>query len=154
MNYHADEMAIRNLAATYTDAINRRNAEEAAAVYAPDGTACLDGGQVVPGDKMVKNFRNVLKNLPFVFQTTHSGIVEVDGDTARARWWLSEVQLFKDEAQYRYWAGTYEDEVVRLSHGWRFKHRRLTTHFTAVYGPGAQHMPAPVYQAVKSPTAL
>ncbi|MET0378214.1 MAG: nuclear transport factor 2 family protein [Spongiibacteraceae bacterium] len=92
MNPIADEFAIRNLAATYTDAINRRSAEEAAAVYAADGVASLDGGREVPGNKMLKNFQNVLKNLPFVFQMTHSGIVEVDGDTAKARWWLSEVK--------------------------------------------------------------
>lgn len=153
MNPIDDELAIRNLAAAYTDAINRRCAEEAAAVYAPDGTACLDGGQVVPGDKMAKNFRNVLNNLPFVFQMTHSGIVEVAGDTARARWWLSEIQLFRGEMQYRFWAGTYEDELVRLPQGWRFQHRRLTTHFTSLYAPGAQHLPPPTYMPVQSYTA-
>ncbi|MET0379149.1 MAG: nuclear transport factor 2 family protein [Spongiibacteraceae bacterium] len=150
MNSSVDEVAIRNLAASYTDAINRRNAQEAASVYAPDGTACLDSGQVVPGDKMAKNFRNVLENLPFVFQMTHSGIVEVNGDVAKARWWLSEVQLFKGESQYRFWAGTYEDELVRLPQGWRFQHRRLTTHFTSSYAPGTQHMPPPLYVPMKT----
>jgi hypothetical protein len=148
----SDEIAIRNLAATYTDAINRRSAAEAAAVYAPDGSACFDGGQVVPGDKMEKNFRNVLKKLPFVFQMTNSGIVDIDGDTAKARWWLSEVQLFEGETQYRMWAGTYEDELVRLPQGWRFKHRKLTTHFTSTYAPGTMHVPSVSFETMRAYT--
>ena len=33
----ADELAVRSLAAAYTDAVNRRDADGMAAVFAPDG---------------------------------------------------------------------------------------------------------------------
>ena len=151
MSMLEDELAIRTLAATYTDTINRRLAEQAVALYAPDGVLIFDGGRPITGDRLLKNFRYVLDTYPFIFQMTHSGIVELNGDTAKARWWLSEIGYNKTE--HRLWAGTYEDELVRLPQGWRFKQRLLTTHFTAPYPPGSEHIVPANYQSVRSTQA-
>ena len=139
-----DELAIRRLASAYTDAINRRDAVAAASVYAPDGTASKDGGPDVPPGKMLRNFERVVDRLQFLFQMLHSGVVDLQGDQATARWWLSEIQ-WMGEGDHLLWAGTYEDEVVRTAHGWRFARRTLTTHFTSRFPPDSAHVQISAY---------
>jgi hypothetical protein len=57
----------------------------------------------------------------------YSGIVEIAGDRACARWWFGELKKPVDSADWLYMIGVYQDEAVRLDVGWRFSRRSQTT---------------------------
>ncbi|MGE0386337.1 MAG: nuclear transport factor 2 family protein [Gammaproteobacteria bacterium] len=120
----ADEAAIRALAAAYTDAVNRRAAADMAAVYAPDGVLQVGGGPQIAGiEKIGRAFaRLVEQQREFLFQMTHSGVIDIQGDRAGARWWFSEIKK-PTGGDYLYVLGVYQDDVVRLPQGWRFARR-------------------------------
>lgn len=123
-----DELAIRSLAAAYTDAVNRRDGAGMAAVYAPDGIleAPSAGSPVQGVEKLTKRFKRLVEQeREFLMQLTHSGVVEIDGDRATARWWFSEIKRPVGQG-FEYILGTYQDEVVRLDIGWRFARRSVS----------------------------
>ena len=99
----ADELAVRALAEAYTDAVNRRDADGMAAVFAPDGVIEKPGfGDPVIGiDKIRKRYHRLQSERDFLFQMTHSGVVEfVAEDRARARWWFTEVKKMAGDARW------------------------------------------------------
>ena len=121
----SDELAIRNLAAAYSDAVNRGSPENMAAVYAEDGVLSAFGAPDVVGRAALKaTFTKVIADHRWIFQMTHSGLVELDGDTAWCRWWVSEHALRPDGGGTEF-KGIYQDRVVRTAAGWRFARRLL-----------------------------
>jgi uncharacterized protein (TIGR02246 family) len=124
MSIAEDEQAIRNLAARYSDAINRADGVAAASVYAPDGVLEMDDGVKVRGTaKLVRVMRSLVEDRrECLFQMTHSSVVTVTGDTAVARFWFSEVKKPVGEG-WECTFGVYQDRAVRLDVGWRFSHR-------------------------------
>jgi ketosteroid isomerase-like protein len=120
-----DEQAIRNLAAAYSDAVNRGSAEGMVEVYSVDGALSAFGAADVVGHAALKaTFEKVVSDHRWIFQMTHTGIVEVDGDIAWCRWWVSEHALRNDGSGTEF-KGIYQDRVVRTSGGWRFARRVL-----------------------------
>lgn len=124
-----DELAVRSLAAAYSDAVNRRDAEGMAAVFAPDGIIEKPGfGDPVQGvEKILKRYRRLQRERDFLCQMIHSGIVEIDGDRATARWWFSELKKPAGSEDWLSMIGVYQDEAVRTPEGWRFARRMQTT---------------------------
>src|SRR5690625_2294170 len=87
----ADHIAIRDLTARFTDAVNRRAPEELADLFAEDGQWQVPGTPgATGGEAAVALLRGLLGNFPHLIQLTHSGHVDVDGDTADATWYVSE----------------------------------------------------------------
>ncbi|MFT5137469.1 MAG: hypothetical protein ACI9GB_001761 [Halioglobus sp.] len=128
----ADELAVRALAEAYTDAVNRRDADGMAAIFAPNGVIEKPGfGDPVSGiAKIKKRYQRLHSERDFLFQMTHSGVVEFDAeDRARARWWFSEVKKTAGDGPWLQIMGVYQDEAVRLDEGWRFTRRSQTTLF-------------------------
>ena len=138
MHPQEDELAIRSLAAAYTDATNRRDAAGMAAVYAPDGRleAPAAGDPVIGQAKLEKRFRRLVEvERDFLFQMTLSGVVEVNGNKAMGRWWFTELK--KPTGQPVEWVcGVYQDEVIRLDVGWRFARRLVSSPFRWVLPEG------------------
>jgi uncharacterized protein (TIGR02246 family) len=124
-----DELAVRSLAAAYSDAVNRRDADGMAAVFTPDGIIEKPGfGDPVQGvEKILKRYRRLQRERDFLCQMIHSGIVEVDGDRATARWWFSELKKPVGGDDWLSMIGVYQDEAVRTPEGWRFARRSQTT---------------------------
>jgi len=141
----ADELAIRAVGAAYADACNRLCPEDVAASFAPDGTMGRAGGPVVPAEKLLKNYRNVLGSCAFLFQTLHSAVIVIDGDRAKARWWFAEILRRQGEDDWRMNLGLYDDEMVRLDGGWRFASRRFTLRKSLSLGPQGDGEPPPAY---------
>ena len=126
----ADEHAVRSLAAAYTDAVNRRDAEGMAAVFAEDGVIEKPGfGDPVVGiAKIRKRYQRLQSEREFLLQMTHSGVVEfISDDRAKARWWFSEIKQVKGTSEWLQILGVYQDEALRLDEGWRFARRSQTT---------------------------
>ena len=147
MSRAEDELAIRQLAAAYTDAANCRSAEGMVGVYAPDGEL-MTGGRSKPikgYDKLLLGFQRLLENREFLFQCTHSGVVQVNGDTAVSRWWFTELKKPTGYQFYQYTWGCYEDEAVRLPIGWRYARRRASGLFAWDVPATEGHQPPPIF---------
>jgi ketosteroid isomerase-like protein len=121
----ADIVAINRLAVSYSEAICRFEIDEAVLVYA-DGGVLASGitEDAVGRDAIAATIKHATKDLEFVFQTTHGGLVHVDGDRAWARFPTTEWAKRSDGTGIQF-LGIYEDEVVRTADGWRFQRRFL-----------------------------
>lgn len=121
-----DVLAIAHLAAAYADAVSRGEVAEACLTYAEDGELHSPTTEPAIGREAVTaTITATCASLEFVFQTVHQGLVQVDGDVARARFPITEwARRTSDERPIQF-LGVYEDECVRTSEGWRFARRTL-----------------------------
>jgi len=121
----ADMVAISRLAVSYSEAICRSAIDEAVLVYADDGVlASATTEDAVGREAIAALIRETTKGFEFLFQTTHGGLVQVDGDRAWARFPTTE-WVKQPDGTGRQFLGTYEDEIVRTAEGWRFQRRFL-----------------------------
>ncbi|HEX6659768.1 MAG TPA: nuclear transport factor 2 family protein [Ilumatobacter sp.] len=121
----ADIVAISRLAVSYSEAICRSAIEEAVLVYADDGVlASATTADAVGREAIAALISEMTKDFEFVFQTTHGGLVHVDGDRAWARFPTTEWAKRPDGTGMQF-LGTYEDVAVRTAEGWRFQRRFL-----------------------------
>lgn len=121
-----DVVAITHLAAAYAEGVSRGQVEEACLTYAEDGE--LHSPTTDPAIGRAAVTATITKScatLEFVFQTVHQGLVEVDGDTARARFPITEWARRTSDARPIQFLGIYDDECVRTPEGWRFSRRTL-----------------------------
>lgn len=120
-----DELEIRNVAARFTDAVNRAASADLAALFADDSTWEVPGLPPVHGQAAVAaQLDSLLANFAGLVQLTHSGHVDVAGDVASAVWYLTEHAVDAAGTEYTF-TGVYRDELVRTAHGWRFRTRRF-----------------------------
>ncbi len=128
----ADEMAIRTVVASYTDAINRGAIDDIAPTYDGDAVfTMMDRPSVVGREAILDVLRATVARYHLVLQLVHSGVVQLDGgdrDRARARWQITELQIPVDQPP-RFVAGRYEDEYVRRADGWKFARRTFTARY-------------------------
>src|SRR3546814_5094944 len=117
----SDKLSIYELAAAYTDAVNRMDWAAMAQVYCETGELRLGDAPAIIGRDAIRNAfeRLMCHDRNYVFQMTHSGLVEVDGSTARGRWWFSELKKPTDGPP-EYLFGVYEDRMDRTEAGWGF----------------------------------
>jgi hypothetical protein len=122
-------------------------------VYAPDGELMTTGRpKPIKGhDKLRLGFQRLLEQREFLFQITHSGVVEVRGDTAVARWWFSEIKKPVGHPCYQYVMGSYEDEAVRLPQGWRYARRTASSLFLRDLPASEGHLPPPEFLPIALP---
>lgn len=125
----ADDHAIRALSAAYTDAINRMDIDDIARVYDDEAVfTMMDRPSVFGRAAILDVLRATVARYQLLMQLLHSGVVQLDGDRARARWQITELQIPVD-GQPRFVAGRYEDEYVRRVDGWKFARRTYTARY-------------------------
>jgi ketosteroid isomerase-like protein len=121
----ANIVAISRLAVSYSDAICRGQVDEAVLVYATDGVlASGTTADAVGHEAIATTIKEATKEFEFCFQTTHLGLVEVTGDTAWARFPITEWAKLHDGRAIQF-LGIYEDQLARGADGWRFTRRFL-----------------------------
>jgi len=125
----ASELAIRDLVGRYADAVNRRDRNDWAKVWAEDGEWVLpdmmNTGEpmIMKGrDKVVEAWFNTMQLFSFVAHIVYSGTIDVQGDTASARWYLSE-NLIGADGTHTTMFGVYNDENVKVEGKWLYKRR-------------------------------
>ena len=122
----ADIIAINHLAVWYSDAVSRGEIDQAVLAYATDGI--LRSGttaDAVGREAIASLIKTTTSTLEFVFQTAHMGLVQVNGDTARARVQITEWARRSSDGGGLQFLGWYEDELRRGSDGWRYSSRTL-----------------------------
>lgn len=120
---NVDQAAIRDLIDVYSDAVFRRDAADWEACWAEDARWFLMGQEVVGRDAIVGLWKQAMSGFAFVAFFAQPGLIEVDGDSARARVWTHEVLEMPDGSISRP-VGRYDDIYVRTADGWRFAERR------------------------------
>jgi ketosteroid isomerase-like protein len=122
----ADVLAVQHLAVSYSEAVSRGAIDEACEVYAPDGVLASPTTDDAVGPAAIADVvRATTADLELVFQTVHQGLVQVDGDRARARFPITEWARRRSDGRPIQFLGVYEDTAVRLDVGWRFSRREL-----------------------------
>ncbi len=125
-------MAIRDMIERYSDALNQRDFQLVAGMFTPQGEwrAAAPYNITLIGAQIGESMSAMLKNYEFLFQMTHSIVIEsYTGDSACARTAIREVGQAKDGATGLDTFGIYEDDLVYTGQGWRFARR----HFTPVF---------------------
>ncbi|MCV7282397.1 nuclear transport factor 2 family protein [Mycolicibacterium flavescens] len=121
-----DVVAITHLAVAYAEAVSRGEIAEACQTYAVDGELHSPTTEPAIGRAAVtETIERTCADLEFVFQTVHQGMVTVDGDTARARFPITEWARRRSDSRPIQFLGVYDDECVRTADGWRFARRTL-----------------------------
>ncbi len=128
-----DILAIQHLAQVYADGVMQRDADIWGDTFAENGAWILSSDmEPVRGRENLKAFwTGVMAGYPNVLHWVQPGIIEVDGDTATARFYVQENIKDAEGNTFRV-AGVYNDELVRENGEWKFNVRR----FNAMYrGP-------------------
>jgi ketosteroid isomerase-like protein len=121
----ADEQAIRQLTASFSDAVNRRAFDDFGQLWLPDGVWAIPGLEDAVGpNAIVAQLEQLISSFDFLLQLLHGGQVWVEGDAARARWYLVELGRTSD-GQGVHFAGVYQDRLVRTNAGWKFGARKF-----------------------------
>lgn len=121
-----DELAIRHLAARFTDAVNERDPAAFRELWTDD--AVWEIGEPFPSsahgiEAIVEMLERLLEPKSLFIQLTHSGVISFTGEsTASAR--FTERERGKGQKDYYENLAIYRDELVKQSNGWRFKRRR------------------------------
>jgi uncharacterized protein (TIGR02246 family) len=129
-----DRLAIRELNGTYADGVVRIDAETWASVWAEDSHWDLMGHEVHGKDAIVAMWNGAMSGLEAVSFHCIPCMIEVTGNTARARVQTQEILKAKD-APARHVGGLYEDELAKIDGEWRFTARKFR--IVAEYGVGA-----------------
>ncbi|MEM8919870.1 MAG: nuclear transport factor 2 family protein [Pseudomonadota bacterium] len=117
-----DRLAIRELVDTYSDAVARRDADAWAATWTDDAVWDLAGMKVEGKEAIVQMWLGAMGTFEFVAFHATPGAIEVDGETATARVYVSEVLVPKDGGLRRV-EGAYDDQFRKEGGAWRFSHR-------------------------------
>lgn len=125
--------AIRRLLSFYGDAVSRKDADAAGPLFLPDARVQIaDFPERVGREAIVEGFRRTLSRFSFLHQRCDAGMIEADGDGARARVGVMELnrQIGADTLTMIF--GTYEDEYRAVNGIWHFARRRFVFRFRAV----------------------
>ena len=120
----ADRVEIEALRGEYTDAVMMRDYDRVAVLFTPDGALRMPN---VPVDLVgLEEIRAFGKRVPgfvdYLVQTTHPGMIRLDGDTASGRAYIQELIRLRDgNSELNY--AIYHDRYRRTPDGWKFTER-------------------------------
>ncbi|MGI5239443.1 nuclear transport factor 2 family protein [Dactylosporangium sp. CA-139066] len=120
----ADRLDIAALPGEFTDAASSRDFERFAALFTDDGVWRIPGANVdFRGRAEIRaGIERLQVAWEFLIQNVHPGTLRVDGDTAFARVYVSELGRFRDGTSHVNYS-VYHDRYRRTAEGWRFAER-------------------------------
>lgn len=122
-----DILAIRTLIDRYSDAANRCDPEDMAAVYAEDGEVVPLGGAPIRGRKaLAEVFAQTISQMEFINQVCSGIVIEQTESGATSRCTVTEFAKRREKDKLDIFLGTYEDVLVRTDEGWLFARRVLS----------------------------
>lgn len=119
-----DRVAIQELNGTYADGVVRIDADTWATVWADDAHWDLMGHQTEGKEAIVAFWNGAMSGLEAVSFHCVPCMIEVTGDTAKARVQTQEILKPKD-AKARHVGGLYEDELKKIDGRWLFTSRKF-----------------------------
>jgi ketosteroid isomerase-like protein len=120
----ADRVEIEALRGDFTDAVMMCDYDRAATLFTPDAVVRMPHANVeLVGLDQISAFgarRDAV--VEYLVQTTHPGTIELDGDAASGRAYLSELIRLRDGSSHLNY-GIYHDRYRRTPDGWKFTER-------------------------------
>jgi ketosteroid isomerase-like protein len=120
----ADRVEIEALRGEFTDAVMMHDYDRFASLFTEDGAVRMpDVPAEVVGREQIRAGVERLQGMhEFFVQNTHPGAIQLDGDTASGRAYMSEVIRSLDGSSYLNYA-IYHDRYRRTPDGWKFAER-------------------------------
>jgi len=120
----ADRVEIEALRGEFTDAAMTNDHDRLASLFTHDGAVRIPDGNIeATGWEEIRAMSQRRQALADYFvQTTHSGAIRIDGDTATGRAYLSELIHGRDGSSHLNYF-VYHDRYRRTSDGWKFTER-------------------------------
>lgn len=125
MSTTADQILIQELSQRYADGVMTRNVDVWSSTWAEDGVWYLGTPEPITGREAIKQvWLGAMGGYPVVLHLVQPGIIEVDGDTAKARWYIQESIITSDDE--RIWNfGVYNDTLKKEGGEWKFASRKF-----------------------------
>ena len=126
-----DRLEIQALAARFSDAVNERDVRAFALLWASDHPIWEIGPPLQSRAEGIDEITALLQRLlqieRYFMQMTHSGVIEIKGDQATARF----VERERGQGLGTYYdnLAVYDDVLVREPAGWRFLERHYRYRF-------------------------
>jgi ketosteroid isomerase-like protein len=120
----ADRFEIEALRGEFTDAVMMRDYDRGAALFTEDGVVRIPDINVeLVGREELRAGAERMQGLwDYFVQTTHPGTIQLEGDTAVGRAYISEFGHLRDgSSQLNY--SVYHDRYQRTPDGWKFAER-------------------------------
>jgi ketosteroid isomerase-like protein len=120
----ADRVEIEALRGEFTDAVMMNDHGRLASLFTPGGAVRIPLGSIeAVGREEIRALGERRQALAdYVVQTTHPGTVQLDGDTAAGRAYLSELIRLRDGSSHLNYF-VYHDRYQRTPEGWKFTER-------------------------------
>jgi ketosteroid isomerase-like protein len=120
----ADRVEIEALRGEFSDAVMMNDHDRLAALFTPDGAVRIPLGSIeAVGREEIRALGERRQAFADYFvQTTHPGTIQLDGDTATGRAYLSELIRERDGSSHLNYF-VYHDRYQRTPDGWRFAER-------------------------------
>lgn len=121
----AAETNIKKLTANFADAVNRRDLKQFKSLWIDRGIWEIESPltmQVRGVDDIAAAFTRLLDSWEFFMQIVHQGLIEVNGECAKARWYMSEIGRDTTGEGFQNY-GVYLDELIRQDDVWLFARR-------------------------------
>ena len=133
-----DVEALRNLKAEYAAACDDNyDADRLAALFVEDGTWESQGMGRYEGKEAIREFfRGISGHFVFALHYGLNPQIEVDGDTARARWYLFMPCTVGDTGKAMWRAGLDEEEYVRVQGKWMYRSKKSAPFFHTTFEEG------------------
>ena len=120
----ADRVEIEALRGEFADAVMMNDHDRLASLFTPDGVVRIPLGDIEAagrdGIRALGERRQAL--MDYFLQTTHPGTIQLDGDTATGRAYLSELAHGRDGSSHLNYF-VYHDRYQRTPDGWKFTER-------------------------------
>ena len=138
-----DIEAIRNLKSTYAAYCDDSyNADKIAELFTEDATWESGALGRFEGREAIRGFfQGASKIFKFALHYALNPHIEVDGDTARARWYLFMPCTMSDGNSGMWRAGIDDEEYVRVNGDWKFKSKTATAIFHTPFEEGWAKVP-------------
>lgn len=120
----ADRVQIEALRGEFSDAVMMNDYERAASLFTPDGALRMPNVPVdLVGRDAIVGWRERREAfVEYLVQTTHTGSIQLDGDTATGRAYMHELIGLRDGSTHQNFA-IYHDRYQRTEDGWKFTER-------------------------------
>jgi ketosteroid isomerase-like protein len=120
----ADRVEIEALRGEYTDAVMMHDYDRLASLFTEDAAVRMPhiDQEAVSREEIRAGVERLQGLCDLFVQTTHPGAIELEGDTAVGRAYMSELVRLRDGASQLNYA-VYHDRYQRTPDGWKFAER-------------------------------
>lgn len=117
-----DQQALRDLMATYIDAVARDDGETWKNTWDENGCWMLMGNEVRGREAIAGLWQQLMAGFDFALLVPSTCRYDIEGDRARGFWYLQEFTRTTD-GQASQLFSRYTDECIRTAEGWRYLSR-------------------------------